>query len=325
MEQMLVTGSGGFIGRHLVSTLLLEQDTRLILVDKFISESDFLLYSKSFKDKSVSFYNLDIRDRDAVFDLFKHEKVSTCVHLAGRVNVEDSIKNPTQTMDVNVKGTLNIVDACALNQTKNFVFASSAAVYGHTTVLPISEDHVLAPLSPYGTSKVLGEQSVSSYRISEKIQNAISLRIFNAYGKGQYGNTDVVTQFAKRLSKGLPPIIYGDGMQTRDFISVIDIVDAILLSIKAMEERRDILLSTSSWIFNIGTGVSTSINDVANQMIRVSGLDLKPIYQETNSKVDVKDSCADITKAKKILQFTPKNKLEVDLKKIVKYMISTTR
>lgn len=133
-----------------------------------------------------------------------------------------------------------------------------------------------------------------------------------------------MTQFAKRLSKGLPPIIYGDGMQKRDFISVIDIVDAILLSIKAMEERRDILLSKTSWIFNIGTGLSTSINDVANQMIRVSGLDLEPIYQETNSKADIKDSCADITKAKKILQFTPKNKFEIGLKKIVRYMISTT-
>lgn len=324
MRHILVTGAGGFIGRHLVPALLGEKDTRLILTGKFNQDNDFLAYSKSFSEKSLSFYNVDIRNRDTVFDLFKHEKVETCIHLAGIVNVEDSIKNPTETMDVNVKGTLNILDACSFNQTKNFVFASSAAIYGHAMKLPISEDHILAPLSPYGTSKVLGEQSVSSYRISGKIQNAISLRIFNAYGKGHYGNTDIVTQFAKRLSKGLPPIIYGDGMQTRDFISVIDIVDAILLSNKAMEERRDTLLSTSSWIFNIGTGVSTSINEVAKQMIRVSGLDLEPIYQETNNKADIKDSRADITKAKKILQFTPKNKLETELKNLVKYMVSTT-
>ncbi len=323
MEQILVTGSGGFIGRHLVSTLLLEQDTRLILADKFNQESDLLAYSKRFKDKSVSFYNLDIRDRDAVFELFKQEKVSTCIHLAGRVNVQDSIKNPTQTMDVNVKGTLNILDACALNQTKNFIFASSAAVYGHPTVLPIPEDHVLAPLSPYGTSKMLGEQTVSSYRLSEKIQNAISLRIFNAYGIDQFGNTNVISQFAKRLSKGLPPIIYGDGLQGRDFISVADIVGAILLTIKAMEDSRDALLSTSSCVFNIGTGVSTSINEVSSQMIKLVGLDFDPIYLETNDKTDVKDSCADITKAKEILEFTSKHKLEAELKNLVKHMIST--
>jgi UDP-glucose 4-epimerase len=324
MRHVLVTGTKGFIGSHLVRALLREKDIRLTLTDKFNRESDFLAYSKGFNNKPVSTYNLDVRNRGKVFDLFKKEKIDTCIHLAGKVDIEDSIKNPAHTMEVNVNGTLNILDACSFNRTKNFVFTSSASVYGNPIKLPISEDHVLNPLSPYGTSKVLGEQYVATYRISGKIQNAISLRIFNAYGKGQHISTDVITKFARRLFNGLPPIIYGNGMQKRDFISVIDIVNAIILSTKAMEEKSEILNSTQSCVFNIGTGISTSITELCKQMIRVSGLDLEPIYQEAENKGDIKDSCADITRAKNILQFIPKNKLEIDIENIVKHMDSIT-
>lgn len=322
MRNILVTGANGFIGRHLVPFLTHEKDIHLILTDKF-SRQEFLAYSKSFDNKPVSTYNLDIRNRAKVFDIFKNKKIDTCIHLAGKVNVVDSVKDPDQTMEVNVKGTINLLDACSFNQTNNFLFASSASVYGNPKKLPISEDDILKPLSPYGTSKALGEQYVSSYRISEKIQNTVSLRIFNAYGKGQQGNTNVITKFAVRLSEGLPPIIYGDGMQKRDFVSVIDIAHAILLSIKAMEERSDDLASISSSIFNIGTGISTSIDELCKQMINVSGLDLEPIYQKTENKADIQDSCADITKSKKILQFNPKRELKIELKNIVKYMLST--
>ena len=159
----------------------------------------------------------------------------TCIHLAAKISVPDSIKNPDETMEINVNGTLNVLEACHTNQVNNFIFASSAAVYGDVTELPISEDHTLHPLSPYGTSKMLAEKHVSTYGRLKKIQNTISLRIFNAYGPGQTSESDVITKFAKRLSNGLPPIIYGDGNFTRDFISVDDITEAILLSLRAME------------------------------------------------------------------------------------------
>ena len=130
-------------------------------------------------------------------------------------------------MDINVKGTLNVLEACHDSKVNNFVFASSAAVYGNVRELPISENHKLRPLSPYGTSKMLAERHVSSYNKSKKVQNAVSLRIFSAYGNGQFSDADVITRFAARLSKGLSPVIYGDGFQTRDFISVDDVVEAI--------------------------------------------------------------------------------------------------
>src|SRR5687768_2379132 len=186
MGHVLVTGAKGFIGSHLVDALLSNKDTRLILMYNCMSESDFLEHSKSFRNMPISVYNIDIRNREKVFDLFKNNKMDTCIHLAGKVNVDDSLKSPALTMDTNVNGTLNILDACSLTHVRNFVFTSSASVYGNPTKLPISEDHLLKPLSPYGASKALAEQYVTSYRISEKIQNAISLRIFNAYGTGQY-------------------------------------------------------------------------------------------------------------------------------------------
>jgi len=322
MKKILVTGAGGFIGSHLVPALLSDKDTHLVLTDKHHKDFDFSAYSKSLGNKSLRFYDLDIMNKDAVYSIFESEKIDTCIHLAGKVNVEDSIKNPDKTMDINVKGTLNVLEACSCSGTKNFVFASSASVYGNPKRLPISEEHELAPISPYGMSKLLAERHVSSYGRSGKIQNTISLRIFNVYGEGQYGNMSVLIKFAKRLAKGLPPVIYGDGTQKRDFISIVDVVNAFLLSVKAMEEGRSELLS-SSWIFNIGTGMATSINELCNQMIRISGLKLKPIHQEISSKADIKASCADITKAKSRLKFFPKDTLETDLKNIVSSMIST--
>jgi UDP-glucose 4-epimerase len=189
--------------------------------------------------------------------------------------------------------------------------------------LPISEEHELRPISPYGTSKLIAEQHVSSYMRAKKIRKAISLRIFNAYGEGQVGNLSVMAKFASKLSKGLPPIIYGDGMQIRDFVSIKDVVNAILLSIRAMEESSKIFLSNSNCVFNIGTGVGTTIKDLCEEMIRLSGLDLHPIYQKTDNKADIKASYADITKAKAILQFAPKSNLKKDLQNLVTSTVTT--
>src|SRR5205085_7280537 len=150
-----------------------------------------------------------------------------------------------------VNGTLSVLNACASNNVGNFVFASSAAVYGEPKIIPIPEDHVLNPLSPYGASKVAGEALVSSFGNSQKIRNAATLRFFNVYGKGQSAEyAGVITKFIERLSSGLPPIIFGDGTQTRDFISVQDIVEAIVLAAQ----------KGLSGIYNLGTCNPISLN-----------------------------------------------------------------
>ncbi len=322
MKTVVVTGAGGFIGSNLVCALLSDKNYELILTDKN-GPRDELSEIHDTHNQRVTVYSLDIMDRESMFDIFKNHEIDTCIHLAALVNVEDSIKDPDKTMDVNVKGTINILDACSHNHIDNFVFASSAAVYGHPTKIPITEEHQLKPISPYGISKLLAEKQVSYYMNSKKIRNTITLRIFNAYGEDQFGNVSVITKFAKRLSVGLAPVIHGTGMQKRDFVAINDVVNAMLLSIKAMEDRNDRLESVSPSIFNIGTGVATTIKDLCEQMIRLSGLDLQPIYAERNNEADINASCADITRAKNFLNFFPKTNLSLDLERIISSMVTT--
>jgi UDP-glucose 4-epimerase len=271
------------------------------------------------QDPTLKLYIADIRDRKAISDVFEHEKAETCIHLAAKINVADSIKNPEETMDINVKGTQNVLDACSNNKVKNFVFASSAAVYGDVTKLPISENHSLRPLSPYGTSKMLAEEIVFRYNKLEKIQNTTSLRIFNIYGGNNFSESDVISRFAARLSNGLPPIIYGDGNHTRDFISVDDVVEAILLSVKIMKEIKNNHNdnSSSSTVFNVGTGTATSIKELAQKMIAISELELEPIYEESHDDRIILHSYADMTKAKEILHFVPKKTIDEGLKEMI--------
>ena len=322
MKTVLVTGAGGFIGSNLVRALIDDKNYKLILIDKNERRHDISAIQDT-QNEQIIFYNLDILDRLSAFDIIKNHKIDTCIHLAAVVSVEDSIRYPDRTMDVNVNGTINILDACAHNHVDNFVFASSAAVYGHPTRIPITEEHQLKPISPYGISKLLAEKHVSSYMNSKKIRNTISLRIFNAYGEGQFGNVSVITKFAKRLSMGLAPLIHGTGMQKRDFVSINDVVNSMLLSVKAMEDRNDRFEYACPSIFNIGTGVATTIKELCEKMIKLSGLDLRPIYAEGSDESDINASCADITKAKNFLNFSPNTNLLLDLDRIISSMVTT--
>ncbi len=322
MKTVLVTGAGGFIGSNLVRALLSDKKYELILTDKN-GPRNGLSEIYDTHNQRITYYDLDIMNRESAFNILQNQKIDTCVHLAALVNVEESIKDPDKTLDVNVKGTINILDACSHNHIDNFVFASSAAVYGHPTSIPITEEHQLNPVSPYGISKLLAEKHVSSYMNSKKIRNTISLRIFNAYGEGQFGNVSVITKFAKRLSMGLTPVIHGTGMQKRDFVSINDVVKAMLLSIKSIEKGNHRFESASPSIFNIGTGVATTIKDLCEKMIKLSGLDLQPTYVEGNNEADINVSCADITNAKNFLNFFPSTNLSLDLERIISSMVTT--
>jgi UDP-glucose 4-epimerase len=316
LKRVIITGGSGFIGKYLVKRLLTDKECSIAL----IANTSNLTGRELQETTPLTSYAADIRDREAILNIFRDEKADICIHLAAKISVADSIKNPDETMDINVKGTLNVLEACHNSGVNNFVFASSAAVYGDVKELPISENQALRPLSPYGKSKMLAEHHVLSYNKLKKIENTILLRIFNVYGTGQTSESDVISKFAKRILNGLPPVIYGDGTHTRDYISVDDVADAILLSIRAMEEPKNNhnYNLSSSPVFNIGTGTATSIKELAQKMLSISGLKLDPIYEDGNqdSRV-ILHSYADMTKAKNALHFVAKKDFDKGLREIL--------
>ena len=326
MNRVIVTGGNGFIGRNLVKKLLSCKLDSLALISNSPNIRDkYFADRKSLKDMPLRFYTADIRDKKTISDIFQNEKGDACIHLAAKTSVADSIINPDETMDINVNGTQNVLDACTKSKVDNFIFASSAAVYGDVRELPISENASMAPLSPYGKSKMLAEELVLRYDKLKKIQNTISLRIFNVYGSGNVNQSDVVSKFAARVSKGLPPIICGDGNHTRDFISVHDVSDSILSSIKVMEQSKSKISNNNESnllaVYNIATGTPTSINELATKMISISDLDVKPIYLEENPDSGViLHSYADVTKAKKGLNFVAKINLDTGLRNMKEQM-----
>jgi UDP-glucose 4-epimerase len=317
LKKIIITGGTGFIGRNLVKRLSNNKQFSVVLIANTSSFSGIDLSEWS----PLTHHSADIRDKEAILKIFKDERADICIHLAAKISVADSIIKPEETMDINVKGTLNVLDACHNSGINSFVFASSAAVYGDVKELPISEDESLRPLSPYGTSKMLAERHVISYKQLRKINNAISLRIFNVYGGGQTSESDVITRFAKRLASGQPPVINGGGVQTRDFISVDDVVDSIVLS-ATLAESDENKLETPSPVFNVGTGIPTSINELAQKMIGIFGLDLEPIHKERKEdEKEILKSYADITRAKKTLNFVAKKNIETGLRELIEPII----
>jgi UDP-glucose 4-epimerase len=250
----------------------------------------------------MALYKEDIRNKETISDIVKRGRIGICIHLAAKTSVTESLVTANDIMDVNVNGCASVLEACTENGVKNFVFASSAAVYGEARSLPISEDHPLNPISPYGGSKMEAEKLVSS----SGIQNAVCLRLFNVYGDGQNPEyAGVITRFAERIAKSLPPIIYGDGRQTRDFISVKDAVDAITLSVG------------SSGTFNIGTGRSIMIKNLARKMLDIAELNIEPVYEEKNMDHEIRQSAADTAKAANLLKFVARIDLKTGLEQLL--------
>ena len=296
--KILVTGGAGFIGRYLVDFLL--QHNEVTIYDDLTNSSKEDI--ESLIEKGAKFVNEDILDYQKLqkscigFDLI--------IHLAAKSDVVDSIIHPEITNEVNVTGTENIMKCCIENKIKKIIFASSAAVYADSKI-PITENVKTNPLSPYGKSKLAAEQKIK--KISEEYNiNAITLRMFNVYGKGQnYQYAGVISKFIKNISEDRPIEINGDGKQTRDFVSIFDVVDAFECAIKNIEEKK-------GDVYNIGTGNSISINEFVKLIQKVTDKKTEIKYKGQN-KDEIKDSIADVTLAKNALGFIAKQKLQDEL------------
>ena len=308
LEKVLVTGGAGFIGSHIIDALIAEDHEVYILDNLHSGKTENI--AQHLGKKCFHFIKGDVRDRETV--KLAVREVDAVVHEAALVSIARSIEDPTLTNDVNVTGTLNLLKAGLDVGVKRFIFASSAAVYGKTEKLPNREDAATEPASPYAASKLAAEKHCRAFHLTHGVET-VSLRYFNVYGPRQTHDqySGVITNFIRNLSKNEPPIIYGDGDQTRDFVNVQDVVEATVLSLN----RK----SAVGKEFNIAMGEPTTINRLAEMLLNITGkTDLKPKHTDPRPG-DIRHSYADISKAKKLLGYVPKTPLKEGLTKLVEW------
>ncbi|MGB9779166.1 MAG: SDR family NAD(P)-dependent oxidoreductase [Candidatus Bathyarchaeales archaeon] len=300
--KVLVTGGAGFIGSHLVDRLVRE-GFEVAVFDNFSTGSlenvKYLSASEGF-----SFVRGDVADKRRVDESLKD--VDVVFHLAAVTSVPFSVKNPVETFRVNVEGTRNLLEACLNTRVERFVYVSSCAVYGEAEYLPIDEKHPTKPASPYAESKFEAERLCAAFHELYGLK-IVTFRLFNVYGprmrRSRYSG--VITRFIERLSVKKPPVIYGDGAQTRDFIHVSDVVEAMMLSLDSG--------SAVGETFNVGFGTPTTINHLAQLLGELLGAgDVKPLYRRAREG-DVKHSYADIGRARETFGFEPKINLKEGL------------
>jgi len=308
-SKVLVTGGAGFIGSHLVDRLLAE-GFEVWVLDDF---SAGRMQNISCHRNKMEFHLVrgDVRDVDLVRKVV--EDVDVVFHEAALVDVALSIKNPVLFNEVNVVGTLNLLKACVDSGVKRFVFASSAAVYGDSKPAEKREDMLPEPISPYGVSKLAAENYVQVFNASYGFET-VCLRCFNVYGSRQsFGSrySGVITAFICRLLKGEPPIVHGDGKQTRDFVHVNDVVSANML---ALESKKAV-----GGVFNIASGTATTVCELSEVLQRITNTErLKPIHAESRAG-DIRHCSGDISKAEEVLGFYPKIGLEDGLSRLVEW------
>ncbi len=298
---ILVTGGAGFIGSNLVDRLIAEGH-KVAVIDNLSTGKKENINSKA------KFYNMDICDK-AIREIFKNEKIDVVYHNAAQISVQKSINDPIFDGEVNILGTINVLEACNEAKVKKIIYSSTAAVYGEPKYLGIDENHPINPISFYGISKYTPEQYIKTYSNLYGIDYTI-LRYSNAYGIRQdpKGEGGVVAIFLDKLFKGESPIIFGDGTATRDFIYIDDIVEA---NIKALHKG-------SKEIFNIGTGKATSICDLFYLMKEIMNVEIDVEFGEKRNG-DIKYSYFCINKAKEKLEWVPRNTLEEGLYRTIKY------
>ena len=294
-----VTGGAGFIGSHLVKKLV-ERGNEVIVIDNLNTGKKQNIEKIS---KKIDFFEVDIRDFSAIEDILKN--VDGVFHEAALASVQDSFRIPDEFFDVNVNGTENIFKIAKKLGIK-VVYASSSSVYGNPISIPIKENDDKNPFNPYAKTKLEDDKLAEKY--AKNGLKVIGLRYFNVFGPRQSKEyAGVIRLFLERIQQGLPPLINGDGLQVRDFLYVDDVVNANIL---AMESDVD------AEFFNIGTGSTISILDLATMIIKFSGLKLKPIHRPPVPG-DVKATQADITKAKMMLKWKPTTSLKDWLKSAV--------
>ena len=286
----IVTGGAGFIGSHIVEELV-DQRHEVVILDNFFPGKKENI-QQVLKKKNVTFVEGSITDMPLLKKVF--EGADGIFHEGAIASVPRSVADPVETNDVNLSGTLNVLVAARDCGVKKMIFASSAAVYGDNPVLPKQESMIPDLLSPYAVSKRAGEQYCSVFSRLYGVQ-CTSLRYFNVFGPRQdplSPYSGVITKFISSSLSHRPMVIYGDGLQTRDFVYVKDVVQA---NIRAMEKD-------AKGVYNIACGMRINLLELADMIAEITGSSV-PIVFDPPAKGDVRDSVGDITLAKKSIGY----------------------
>ena len=301
----LVTGGAGFIGSHITEELIKRGDD-VVILDNMYSGRQVNLAANP---KEV-FVEGSIMDTDVLDSICTEYNIEGIFHLAAVASVQKSIENPALVHDVNVTGTLNVLEAARKHGVRKVVLSASAAAYGDNPVFPKREDMLPEPLSPYAVSKIASEMYCKTYAELYDMQT-VSLRYFNVFGPRQDPNGEyaaVIPKFTEKICAGESPTVFGDGEQTRDFVYVKDVARANIL---AMD-------SDVCGLFNIGTGVQTSLNNLAKMIMNAAGVSVEMKYEPARYG-DVRYSVADVSKAKSELGYKPEWELTDGIKETVEY------
>ncbi len=297
-NRVLVTGGAGFIGSNLVDRLIAE-GYDIAVVDNLSTGKVENINPKA------RFYKLDIQSPE-LEDVFKKEKPDYVSHHAAQIDVRKSVSDPIFDAQANVLGTINVFQSSVNYKVKKVVYISSGgAIYGEQEVFPATEEHPARPISPYGITKLTGEHYLHYFKEVFGLEYVV-LRYANVYGPRQdpYGEAGVVAIFTQKMIKGEQPTINGDGENKRDYVYVGDVIEANIAAIK----------SNASGAFNIGTGIETSVNQLFEGLKEITGARIKEKHGPAKPGEQIR-SVLDYTKAKRILNWTPKVGLKEGLTK----------
>jgi len=300
---ILVTGGAGFIGSHLVEKLLSAGDRVRVLDDLSTGKRENLP-----RHDAMEFIVGDIRDAGLVHRCA--EGMNAMVHLAAVASVQASIDDPVRTHQVNFDGTLNLLEASHRHGVKRFLYACSAAVYGDTASIPVSEDIAPNPLSPYAVDKLTGEYYLLHYHRKYNLA-ATSFRFFNIYGPRQDPSSPysgVISIFMDRLQRNQTVTVFGEGAQTRDFVYVADLAELLARAAHGTEGVGG--------VFNVGTGMRHSLLQLLDHLEKLSGKKIERRHEPPRLG-DIQHSCADVSRLKRVFGSAPATPFERGLKKLL--------
>ena len=317
MKNILITGGAGFIGSHLVDHLLAEGGWRVTVADDF---NDF--YSPGIKRSNVQphlkhpdykLHEVDIRDRQALEQVFSQTQLDVIVHLAARAGVRPSLTQPQLYAETNINGTMNLLELARNNNVRHFVFGSSSSVYGVNEKVPFSEDDpIFNPISPYAATKAAGELLCHTYSHLYGLR-CLCLRFFTVYGARQRPDL-AIHKFASLISQGKPIPVFGDGTTRRDYTYIDDIIAGVRAAIDYRKSSYEVI--------NLGESRTVELRELISLLEKELGVEAK-IDRQSLQPGDVPQTFADITKARQLLGYNPQTQIEDGIRRFIEWFCST--